>query len=365
MSVARSPDSGFERPIKGDLDRALSLLMHEHRHKVLDQVNNIKAQAVKAGSLRSNRLIVTCFKAADELHQEAMKQATAILFDFIERMQLPPIEITAWARPHLENLGNSLLGAVPPNGFPTDYKRIRAQYGVVFTQRLTGILRDVEIGFTKGAGFARAAKMESAENWISAAETVRLLKPVVGSDYSAKLTICERAYAGLIGARAETFVIDNRTFHNEKIPKEFWWAKGHAALEQRWETGDFSTWMALSELAGSPHLSAGKIEAKAFGVTFAGADIEKLIPAGPATTVAATPIAKPRNRGGRPKHDFWEDLFVAIAAQLYLGDLKPKNQADIERAMHEWITNNGHTAGETPVRERAQKLWRAVDKDGN
>ena len=68
MSVtAPSPVPGFERPIKGDLDRELSLLMHEHRHKLMDQVNDIKANATKAGSLRSNRLIVTCVKAADEI----------------------------------------------------------------------------------------------------------------------------------------------------------------------------------------------------------------------------------------------------------------------------------------------------------
>src|SRR5262245_21150284 len=107
----------FERPIKGDLDRSLSLLMHDAHHKAMDECNRIKSDAAKAGALQSNRVIVTVAKAADALHQDAMKQATPILFNFIERMQRPPAEITGWARPHLENLGNTLLGSIPPNGF--------------------------------------------------------------------------------------------------------------------------------------------------------------------------------------------------------------------------------------------------------
>jgi hypothetical protein len=42
---------------------------------------------------------------------------------------------------------------------------------------------------------------------------------------------------------------------------------------------------------------------------------------------------------------------------LYTGELIPKTQADIEKAMHQWIDHHGHTAGETTVRERARKLW--------
>jgi hypothetical protein len=83
-----------------------------------------------------------------------MTQATAILLDFIERIDRPPAEIVGWARPHLENLGNSLLGVVPPNDLPQDHQRLTHQYRAVFQQRLDGVLRDVEIGFVKGAGFA-------------------------------------------------------------------------------------------------------------------------------------------------------------------------------------------------------------------
>ncbi|WP_196232981.1 hypothetical protein [Sphingomonas segetis] len=51
-----------------------------------------------------------------------------------------------------------------------------------------------------------------------------------------------------------------------------------------------------------------------------------------------------------------------MARQLYGGDLQPKRQADIEKAMHDWLSANGHTAGETQVRERARKLWQTIEK---
>jgi hypothetical protein len=233
----------FERPTKGDLDRNLSMLMHEARHKVLDESNRVKSEAIQAGALGSNRVIVTVAKAADTIHQDALKQARAILLDFVERMQLAPTEIAAWARPHLENLGNSVLGGVPPNGFPNDHQLIVIQYRAVFQQRLDGMLRDVEIGFVQGAGFSRAEKLESGEEWITAAAATELLKPVFNGAYEARMTICKRAYGGLIRSRAQRFIKDGLVRDEVEIPKQFWWAEGHAALNQNWAAGDFDTWI--------------------------------------------------------------------------------------------------------------------------
>ena len=50
------------------------------------------------------------------------------------------------------------------------------------------------------------ANAEHKDEWITAAEAVRLLKPIFESGYSAKMTICSRAHAGLIRARAEHFM---------------------------------------------------------------------------------------------------------------------------------------------------------------
>ena len=119
--------------------------------------------------------------------------------------------------------------------------------------------------------------MPRQDEWVKAAEAVAMLKPIL-AEYSACLRICERAYAGLIRARAEQFHHGQRVFPNHDIPKEFWWAEGHQALEQDWAAGDFSTW-----------IERGSIQLKAFGVTFARADIGKLLP--PPDSVKAETVA--------------------------------------------------------------------------
>jgi Predicted pPIWI-associating nuclease len=108
--------------------------------------------------------------------------------------------------------------------------------------------------------------MSRQDEWVKAAEAVAILKPIL-DEYSARLRICERAHGGLIRARAEQFQHGQRVFLNHDIPKEFWWAEGHRALEQDWAVGDFSTW-----------IERGSIQLKAFGVTFPRADIGKLVP---------------------------------------------------------------------------------------
>lgn len=79
--------------------------MHDARHRLMAEIPRVMGQAAQFGSLQGNRVIVTIASIADQLHEAAMKEATPILLQFIERMQLPPAEITEWARPQLENLG--------------------------------------------------------------------------------------------------------------------------------------------------------------------------------------------------------------------------------------------------------------------
>jgi hypothetical protein len=115
---------------------------------------------------------------------------------------------------------------------------------------------------------AAAKAAQEPGEWVRSAEALAMLKPIL-TEYSAKLRICERAHGGLIRARAEQFHRGPQVFHNHDVPKEFWWAEGRQALQQDWVAGDFSTW---NEPRG------GDIQLKAFGVTFARADIEKLLP---------------------------------------------------------------------------------------
>jgi hypothetical protein len=71
------------------------------------------------------------------------------------------------------------------------------------------------------------------------------------------------------------------------------------------------------------------------------------------------------NKGGRPRLEYWEPLLIEMFDQLWHGTLVPKTQADIEGAMHDWLSANGHSASERSVRQRAQSLWKVWTKEGN
>ena len=71
--------------------------------------------------------------------------------------------------------------------------------------------------------------------------------------------------------------------------------------------------------------------------------------------------ANPAKVGGRPPAAYWDDLWAAIATALYLGKLFPKCQADIERAMADWLDANGHSAAESTIRARARRLWDRIE----
>lgn len=67
-------------------------------------------------------------------------------------------------------------------------------------------------------------------------------------------------------------------------------------------------------------------------------------------------------KGGKPLAAHWDDMWAAMALALYSGDLEPETQADIERAMAEWLAVRNLDAAESTIRGRAQKLWRELRK---
>lgn len=68
-----------------------------------------------------------------------------------------------------------------------------------------------------------------------------------------------------------------------------------------------------------------------------------------------------KNKGGRPAAEHWDDMWAAMATLLYEGDLEPKRQADIEKAMMDWLESNGHSAADSTVRKRARLLWQRLN----
>jgi hypothetical protein len=136
----------FEVPTKADLDRKLSELMHEARHDLKVECQTIISNAIQHNALNGSRVWVTQFGAAERLHKNAIERARSYLLDFEGRTAMPAAEITRWARPHLENLSNSLLGAVNPSPAFRPQQSDGA-YRAIFAQRVDSLLRDVETGF--------------------------------------------------------------------------------------------------------------------------------------------------------------------------------------------------------------------------
>jgi hypothetical protein len=103
-----------------------------------------------------------------------------------------------------------------------------------------------------------------SEVWISAAEAYDRISRVI--PFRAAEAICSRAFDGLIAARARLLVIGEKRAEEAAVPREFWWAKGQAALEQKWVSGDFETWI------------DNRIQCRAYGVQFREIDIEAMLP---------------------------------------------------------------------------------------
>ena len=64
-----------------------------------------------------------------------------------------------------------------------------------------------------------------------------------------------------------------------------------------------------------------------------------------------------QRRGGRPPKEWWDDLWCAIWGQVYRGDLQPKSQADIERAMLKWVESREESVAESTLKPLARKMF--------
>ena len=293
------------------------------------------------------------------------------------------------------------------------------------------------------------------------------------------VAICSRAAEGLLKARAQVYITQKGRTEKALVPTEFWWAKGHAALDQNWATGDFVTWIdrtfelkafgvefdflglklmlsalrsaelarqlsvvsnpnwisarearqfAWEQLGANPaaagdlliqHLKLGFVPGRAVlmqecrskndadwvfeerewdipdwywdcfvdkesssqdwaqgkfsgrglspdglrwitlsGVHFSASALRSLA-SGPSdeSSVQVTP-----NKGGRPRKEWWDDLWCAIWGDVYRGDLKPKSQAEIERAMMDWAIAQDESVSESTLKPSARKMFAELQR---
>ncbi len=74
-----------------------------------------------------------------------------------------------------------------------------------------------------------------ADQWIDAGTALDV--------FGQQKAICERCHLGLVRSRALRFHKHHEELRDVELPRQFWWAEGHEALEQNWDIGDFSTWI--------------------------------------------------------------------------------------------------------------------------
>lgn len=205
---------------------------------------------------------------------------------------------------------------------------------------------------------------ESEEEWVSAS-AARAMGPS-GTNFTE--AILERARVGLVKARAALLVWDRQGLSAEPerdcaIPMDFWRA---GVATENWDQGDFGVFGAPEPTSWMADSSA--VQSYAYGVMFARADIQAMMP--PLTeSVHSAPrdatslVAVAKNPGGRPPKD-WEAAMIEMAGQLYDGDLKPDTQTSIEIAIKNYFSSKGIEIGDTTAKDHARPLFKRLTRKG-
>ena len=193
------------------------------------------------------------------------------------------------------------------------------------------------------------ARADLPDQWISSSETIRLVRTHLVS-FTRTKTIARGHMPACSVSRASVLMSSTKSEKDAAVPKEFWWAEGKEALTANWKAGDFETWIDR------------RLRIRAFGVRFHAGDLRDLIPNAVPLGIAA-PDVPALAKGGRPPAEWWDDLWIEMCRALYVGDLQPQRQADIEKAMNDWIASKGESAAFSTVRSRARKLWQALSRE--
>lgn len=199
--------------------------------------------------------------------------------------------------------------------------------------------------------------------WIPASRAFDILKHANVSDVAG--AICGRALECLVRAKAKKFTWEvdsegrNENFDCD-VPAEFWWAKGGAALQCNWDTGDFSTWMERT------------YEWKAFGVQFAVADIEAMLPKPMERSTASEPeqavilmptadAATPRGRNLTHDHPFAAAMAALKLSKIPVGERDRLTGPSVGKTMEEYYRASGK-GGRVPHSDNLDEYGASVLK---
>jgi hypothetical protein len=208
-------------------------------------------------------------------------------------------------------------------------------------------------------------------NWLTPALAIEILDSVYGSDsnsFTSKRALTQRLAAGVItGIAEQSKTRDEPLRRYVAIARHHWDLIAPDGLF--WSTGD-ATYYARDPSSLSQMLF------RQFNIRFEPFGIEQIVAsATPRSSAAAASaaiqpdpsIAKANGppepgiaKGGAPRKSWWDDFWIEICRQIYDNELKVETQADLERAMLQWVENHHDgDVGETTIKTAARKLFRA------
>lgn len=215
-------------------------------------------------------------------------------------------------------------------------------------------------------------KAEEVADWLTPKDAADILDQVYNDRFLAKKTLLGRLLGGMVEAASDHSLINDAgrklSANFILIPDVEW--KGIEPTDSFWKTGDL-TYMRRSEVSSHQEMTVSH-----FGVRFEPRGVRDII-RNAAPPLAKAPPAKirpgsqaapeiTRNKGGAPRKEWWDDFWIATCGKIYEGDFKPKSQADLERAMLDWASTNGHDMSESSAKTAARKLfkaWKLGDKN--
>lgn len=208
------------------------------------------------------------------------------------------------------------------------------------------------------AALARDCSVSADPAWMSAAAAQRFAYEKLGAPLAvAGKRLIDQARLGFVPARAVLMQRSNsgvsESWHHEErewdVPDWFW--------EKFTQTGSSSQDWARGVFRGKGRAPTGHCLIKLTDVHFSKEALLALA-SGEAKEAAST-----TNRGGRPRKEYWDDLWCAVWGQVYHGELTPQRQADIERAMMEWIASRDEEVAESTIKPLARKMFIEMQRE--
>ena len=226
----------------------------------------------------------------------------------------------------------------------------------------------------------RQISADEIASWYTPIEACRYAAKIVGTKGAAN-AIWQRLVGGMIEAASTTSSKTVKDYspkpnpNPELIPCHFW-KRFSSTGSDIWGAGD-----ARFYFPGGRH-GGQSITYQCFGIKLNPRDVHATLPSlppapltkKPEQSVQSIPEGEPPqpvapastskgNKGGRPPKEWWDDFWVGIFVKIYVGELQPKRQADLERAMADWVSAHGYDASEQTIRKAARKLFGALQEE--